>query len=262
MRHARELSTTSAPAGGELRRPLARRRAARAETARGRSPRPCRRAAAGRPGRRASLPAERSEANSDDLVGRERALREQRRMTVPTAPVAPRRPADPHRELPEGLLGADRVRRRRGRRRRAARARRPARARPGSTQEMRIGEVEIISMLMPLLAEGGEDLRRDAGVGLHAGADDGDLAHRLVGRTTRCRARRRPARARRAPSCRSSRGHRERHLGARALGHRLVLDDHVDVDVGLGQRGGDAAGDAGRVRARRRASRGPRRWSG
>jgi hypothetical protein len=33
-----------------------------------------------------------------------------------------------------------------------------------------------------------------------------------------------------------------------ALRHRLVLDDHVDVHVGLGQGGGDAARDAGGVR--------------
>ena len=42
--------------------------------------------------------------------------------------------------------------------------------------------------------------------------------------------------------------HGERHVGALALGHRLVLDDHVDVDVRVGQRREDAARDAGRVR--------------
>ena len=46
-----------------------------------------------------------------------------------------------------------------------------------TTQEILIGDVEIISMLMPCVAEGGEDLRGDAGVGLHARADDRDLAH-------------------------------------------------------------------------------------
>ena len=36
----------------------------------------------------------------------------------------------------------------------------------------------------------------------------------------------------------------EGHVGVTAFGDRLVLDDHVDVDVGVGQRGEDPRGDA------------------
>ena len=38
--------------------------------------------------------------------------------------------------------------------------------------------------------------------------------------------------------------HRERHVSAASLGLGLVLDDHVDVDVGVGQRREDLARDA------------------
>ena len=48
------------------------------------------------------------------------------------------------------------------------------------TQEIRIGDVEIISMLMPSSPRTVKTLAATPGCGLHAGADDGDLAHRLV----------------------------------------------------------------------------------
>ena len=58
---------------------------------------------------------------------------------------------------------------------------------PRITQEILIGDVAIISMLIPGLAEDLEDLGRDARVRLHAGTDDRDLAdvvvrqpHRLI----------------------------------------------------------------------------------
>ena len=108
---------------------------------------------------------------------------------------------------------------------------------PRTTQEILIGEVEIISMLMPSSPSVGEDLGGDAGMRLHARADDRDLAHRLVGLTTADAelADERLERVARGAQVVARDG--ERHVGARALGHRLVLDDHVDVDVGLGQRG-------------------------
>ena len=39
----------------------------------------------------------------------------------------------------------------------------------------------------------------------------------------------------------------EGEVGQLVVAHRLVLDDHVDVDVGVGQRVEDPAGDAGLV---------------
>ena len=41
--------------------------------------------------------------------------------------------------------------------------------------------------------------------------------------------------------------HRERQLRERAFGARLVLDDHVDVDAGVGERGRHTTGDAGAI---------------
>ena len=49
------------------------------------------------------------------------------------------------------------------------------------TQEILIGEVEIISMLISVLAEGLEHLCGDAGMAAHARADDRHLAHLVVG---------------------------------------------------------------------------------
>ena len=54
------------------------------------------------------------------------------------------------------------------------------RSSPRTTTEMRISEVEIISMLMPGDAERLEEGRRDAGVRAHAGADDRELADLVV----------------------------------------------------------------------------------
>ena len=88
-------------------------------------------------------------------------------------------------------------------------------------------------MLIRSLAEHLEDLGGDARVRAHAGADDRDLADLLVG----------------ADLERDVAEGGDRVLGGRQVGavdgegevgqlvaaDRLVLDDHVDVDVGLGQ---------------------------
>ena len=50
---------------------------------------------------------------------------------------------------------------------------------------------------------------------------------------------------------------RERDVGQALLGD--VLDDHVDVHAGVGERAEDAGGDARAGRARRRSSASPRR---
>ena len=98
-----------------------------------------------------------------------------------------------------------------------------------------------------LVAERGEHARGDARVRLHPGADDRDLAHLgVLGDLAdadvghdRVQRRARDAQVRARDG--------EAHVGRRAL-VRLVLDDHVDVDVGVGERGEDAPGDARVVR--------------
>ena len=188
------------------------------------------------------LPAERSEANGDELVGRRTRACARRRMMVPTAPVAPTmatrcrltqltnapngcsgRIVSVARELERAVQRADRV---------------GHAARPGRRRRSGSGEVEIISMLIPFVAEVGEHLGGDARVRLHA---------------RRRRSRPCPSTRRSSTSMPSSLGERlERGLracagrragtvndmsAALALGHRLVLDDHVDVHVRVGERG-------------------------
>ena len=65
----------------------------------------------------------------------------------------------------------------RGVRRRAPRRRRSA---SSTTTEIRISEVEIISMLTPAVGQRGEELGGDARVRPHAGADQRDLADLVV----------------------------------------------------------------------------------
>ena len=101
-------------------------------------------------------------------------------------------------------------------------------------------------MLIRSLAEHLEDLGGDAGVGAHAGADDRDLADPLVGADPWLR-RRRARRSCRWRSVRSERSTVKERSASCVVADRLVLDDHVDVDVGVGQRGEDPAGDAGLV---------------
>ena len=94
-----------------------------------------------------------------------------------------------------------------------------------------------------------EDLGGDARMAAHPGADDRDLADPLVGLDADlgvARARDRLDRAVEVVAL-----DREREVGAAVVGDRLVLDDHVDVDVGVGERAEDPAGDAGLVAARR-----------
>ena len=127
-----------------------------------------------------------------------------------------------------------------------ARGSRSRRARPrsrGTTQETRIDEVEMISMLIPASASASkmsaatpgwlfipapttETLAMSGSDGEAGGAD-------RVGETARGSARR----ARELVL-----GQRERDVGV-PLG-RGVLDDHVDVDPGVRERPEDAAGDA------------------
>ena len=119
------------------------------------------------------------------------------------------------------------------------------------THEILIGDVEIISMLMPSSASVSNTLAATPGMRAHPGADDRDLAHLLVGvdplDAELADARLSAARPRR----RSSRRDRERDLGARGpRSQRLVLDDHVDVElasasaVKIARRGARAVGHA------------------
>ena len=93
-----------------------------------------------------------------------------------------------------------------------------------------------------LVAERREDLRGDARVRLHARADDGDLAHLgvLGDRADADLGRDRVERRARLAQVRAR--DRERHVRLGALVIGLVLDDHVDVDVGVGEGREDAAG--------------------
>ena len=97
----------------------------------------------------------------------------------------------------------------------------------------------------PFVAEDLEDLGGDAGVRAHAGADDRDLADLLVGADLERDVAERGDRVVRGRQVGAVDG--EGEVGQLVAADRLVLDDHVDVDVGLGERGEDAAGDAGLV---------------
>ena len=106
------------------------------------------------------------------------------------------------------------------------------------TTEIRISEVEIISMLTPAVAERGEERRRHAGVRAHARADQRDLADVVVVEQV-------SSKPTSACTCSSAAiagrpvglGQRERDVGAaRSPLGRDVLHDHVDVDLGLGDR--------------------------
>ena len=103
-----------------------------------------------------------------------------------------------------------------------------------------------------LVAERREDLRGDA--------RDGTSSPRR--RSRPCPSPRRSAigdaelgderrRARRARVAQVVARDRERHVGAARSDDGLVLDDHVDVDVRVGERGRDPAGDARACRGRR-----------
>ena len=116
----------------------------------------------------------------------------------------------------------------------------------GTTQEIRIGEVEIISMLMLLAPRTVKTFAATPGWDfipaptidtLPIASSVSTSIPSSVGDRLQRGARRRGVLLR----------NRERQLGQRARGARVVLDDHVDVDVGVGQRRRDAPRDAGRV---------------
>ena len=118
---------------------------------------------------------------------------------------------------------------------------------PRMTQEILIGRRRDHLDVDALAAERREHLRGDARMRLHAGADDRDLAHLLVGGDPQAvLGRRAPSSARRAVVQVVAR-HRERHVRPGVAGDGLVLDDHVDVDVRLGEHRRDLARDARRV---------------
>ena len=127
----------------------------------------------------------------------------------------------------------------------------------GTTHETRIDEVEMISMLMPASASASKIAAATPGFAAHAGADDRDLGDVAVGGEAL-------ARRSRFESCVEDRlgalelvlGQRERDVGE--PGDRGVLDDHVDVDPGVGERPERAAGDARLVGHARGSSPSPR----
>ncbi len=95
-----------------------------------------------------------------------------------------------------------------------------------------------------LLAEHGEHLRRDAWVATHSGPDHRHLADRFVGHD----AAQRQFGLKRAQSVQCGLevvgGDGERHVSGLAACDRLVLDDHVDVDVRVGECRRHASGRA------------------
>ena len=100
------------------------------------------------------------------------------------------------------------------------------------TQEILIGDVEIISMLISSRRGSRTPSRRRRG-GCACPRHDRDLAH-LVVRDHRVEAELAGQRLERAPrDVRVRLRHGEGDLGAAVGRHGLVLDDHVDVHVGL-----------------------------
>ena len=81
------------------------------------------------------------------------------------------------------------------------------------------------------------------GMAAHAGADDRDLADVGIGLDA-ADVERLEHLGRRAQVVA---GDREREVGLLVVGDRLVLDDHVDVDVGVGEGAENASRDAGLV---------------
>ena len=169
-------------------------------------------------------------------------------MTVPTAPVAPTTATRYGSCAARSRTGArPRPGRRRARTPRAARARRGRRASPrhdARDLDRRGGDHLDVDALRRRASL--KTLAATPGMRLHSGADDRHLAHLGVARRSRrCRARATigssAARAVRRSVARDG----ERHVAPGAPSDiGLVLDDHVDVDVRLGERREDAAGDA------------------
>ena len=154
---------------------------------------------------------------------------------------------------PSGRSCVD-CRRRRARTPRAARAPRRAPASERITHEILIGEVEIISMLMSCSASVSNTFAATPGCERIPAPTIETLPICRVGvDPVRSRARPAPARARAAAARRSSLGDRERHLGVAPLAERLVLDDRVDVAVGVGERREDRGRRRPACRGRRAA---------
>ena len=154
----RAHATTSRP------RTSARRRCPRSR----RSPRPPR--SIGAPSHSSVVPAERADAKKRMSLDREGALAQDR---AHHGPDLAGRPDDGDRSWRES-----RTPRRRARTPSAARAPRRPRARRGPRTRCGSSEVEIISMLMPCVGERLEHRRGDAGVRLHARADERHAADR------------------------------------------------------------------------------------
>ena len=114
------------------------------------------------------------------------------------------------------------------------------------TQEILIGEVEIISMLMAPSPRVSKTLAATPGCERMPAPTIETLP---ISASSAMRSNSEPAcgaeRVARRAQVVARDG--ERDVGAGALGLGLVLDDHVDVDVGGGQRAEDPAGHAGRV---------------
>ena len=113
-------------------------------------------------------------------------------------------------------------------------------------QVIRTSDVEIISMLTLGVGERPEHPGGIARRVVQAGADDRDLGHRGVGRQL-AGAQVADERLERLLGGRQlDPRDRERQVGLAAVAD--VLDDHVDVDAGLGERVEDRPGDARPVR--------------
>src|ERR671910_1765316 len=195
-------------------------------------------------------PAERSEANgTTSSAGNERSRRTSS-IVAPTAPVAPTTATRTLRHL------------------RAVHARHVL-GQHGVGAELERGVQLPHGLLHVLLAHDAGDLDRRGGdhldvhpgftqhgeglgghtrMALHSGTDDGDLPHAVV-RLHSAEPKLGPERLERlARGCHVLARDRERHVGQVALRLRLVLDDHVHVDVPRGKRREHAARDAGLVR--------------
>ena len=107
-----------------------------------------------------------------------------------------------------------------------------------------ISEVVIARMLMPRAASAWKAVGRDAGMAAHADADDRDLGD--VGRALDRLIADRCSRASSSTFCARSKSAigtvKVMSVSRAVLGD--VLDDHVDIDVGLGERHEHRRGDA------------------
>ena len=262
IRKAPELSTTTAPLRGRDRRPLGgdlvgdveHRDVDAVEDLRRERlrPRPPRRA------RRAALPAERGRRRGGSRPRRPRAVD---RIVEHHRADGAGRADDGEGGLAPGRCGHRPVLRRPRPRPRSdveaegrvrPRGRRRRRWSSRVTTEMRISEVEIISMLTPASASASKKVAVTPGW---------SACPRRPG--TSCRSGRRSAATSKPTSAltcasasmargRRSSGQREGDVGQAGRGRGDVLHDHVDVDLGVGDAPEDRGGLAGLVRARRR----------